>query len=102
MWETVDFFYFNDDDKLGLYYILKSIYPIIKKNHQFFSFNATKKIKKADANYLCDSIFLKNTWWYLRVIGKRHNDEGLIYIFRDKVENGTEIIFNKNTVSVLV
>ena len=34
--------------------------------------------------------------WYLDVIRNLHNDEYLIYIFTEKVENGTPIIFNKS------
>ena len=51
--------------------------------------------KTTDATGLFVSIFLKNMIWYLGVIGNIHNDECLIYIFTSKVENGTQIIFNK-------
>ena len=51
--------------------------------------------KTSDVNGLCISIFLNRMGWYLVVIGNIHNDECLIYIFTEKVENGTPIIFNK-------
>ena len=40
--ENGRFFYFNNDGKLGLCYILKRIYPVIKKILQLFSLNAQK------------------------------------------------------------
>ena len=51
--------------------------------------------KGTDANGLCVSILLNNMGWYLGVIRKLQNDGCLIYIYTDKVQNVTPIIFNK-------
>ena len=67
----------------------------LKKNHQLFSLNALKLIKKIDANGLCVSIFVKNVVCYLVVIGKLHSNEFLIYIITGKFQNGDPFNFNK-------
>ena len=36
------FFYFNNDGKLDLYYILKRIYPVIKKNSSVIFIQCTE------------------------------------------------------------
>ena len=51
--------------------------------------------KTSDINGLCISIVFNKMGWHLGVIGKVHNDKCLIYILTGKVENGTQIIFNK-------
>ena len=90
------FFYFNDDGKLDLYIVLKRGYSVLKKNSSGIFIEWTEmNWKTSDVNGLFISIFLNNMGWYLGVIGKLYNYECLIYIFTDKVEYGTPIIFNK-------
>ena len=45
--------------------------------------------KASNVNGFCISIFLDKMVCYLGVIGKLNNDDCLIYIFTEKVENGT-------------
>ena len=89
-------FFFNHDDKLGIYYILKRRFPVIKINSLVILIECTEMdLKHKDENGLCVSKFLNNMGWYLDVIGKLHNRAFLIYIFTGKVQNCTTSIFNK-------
>ena len=89
-------FYFNDNGKLDLYYILKIIYPLIKNNVSVLLIECIEMNWKCkNANGLCVLIFMKNTGWYLCDIENLHNDESIIYIFTLKVQDCTPSIFNK-------
>ena len=90
------FFYFRDDGKLDIYYMVKRRYPVIKNNSSdlFVEWNEMNW-KTSNVNGLCTSIFFNKMGWYLSVIGKPHSTEFLIKIFTVKVENGTPVIFNK-------
>ena len=48
------------------------------------------------SNGLCVSVFFEYTDWYLRVIGKLHNYECLVYIFTGEGLNVNPSIFNKS------
>ena len=82
--------------KLDIYYIIKRIYPVIKKDSSVIFIECTEMNQKTTyANGLWVSISLKNMRSYWGVIGNIHNNECIIYIFTVKVEDGTPIIFNK-------
>ena len=70
-------FFLNYEDKVHLYYIQKDIPYGIKKSVLFIECTELNWNGK-DANVLCVSILLKDTGWYLRVIGNIHNDECII------------------------
>ena len=96
------FFYFNYSGKLDLYYILKTIHPVIKNNSSGLSVECTEmNWNHKGANGLRVPILLNNMVWYLVFIVNIHNNECLIYKFIGKFQNGTLSIFNKN-VSFLV
>ena len=76
--ENGRFLYFNENGKLDPYYILKRRYPVIKKESLVpFIECAEMTWKTSDANGLRVSILLKNTGWYLGVIGKLDRNECL-------------------------
>ena len=59
-------------------------------------------MKTSDLNCLSILILLNKMGWYLGVIVKLHNDECSIYIFTWKVENGTQIVFNKHCIFIVI
>ena len=74
---------------------MKIRYPVIKTNSLVLSIECIEMDHKtSNVHGLCISI-LNQMGWYLGVIVKLHNYQFLIYIFTDKFENGTLIIFNK-------
>ena len=86
-------FYFNDDEKLELFYMQRNI-SCGKRNTSVIFVECTELIWNIkDSNGLCLSIFFKCMGWYLRVIGNIHNDECLIHIFTGGFINGTPNIF---------
>ena len=76
---NVRFFYFIDDVKLDIYYILKRRYHVVKNNSSVIFIKCTEMNWKNEyANGLCVSIFLNNMGWYLGIIGKLQDYESLI------------------------
>ena len=93
------FFYFRDDGKLDIYYMVKRRYPVIKNNSSdpFVEWNEMNW-KTSNVNGLRTSIFFNNMGWYLSVIGKLHSYECLIYIFTVKVEMALQLYLIKHCI----
>ena len=61
-------FYFNNDGKLDIYYILKKDTLLLKNTSVLFIEYTEMNCKVTDENGLRVSILLKNMVWYLGVI----------------------------------